>query len=88
MLPLRGEPPVDEAALARLLTGLSRLAVERPEVHSVDVREIFAVNREDTPVLGRPTHREVAESPEGRADLVFACTPKQANPELLRACAQ
>jgi acetyltransferase len=164
--PFRGEPPVDEAALARVVTGLGRLAVERPDVRSVDVNplivrdgiplavdalvvleesqpkpvkharrarsdaevlerfhplfhprgivvagasshpgkfgfvtlhnllrfdyegEIFAVNREGTEVLGRSTYRDVAEIPEGRADLVFACTPNKANVGLLRACAK
>ena len=32
--------------------------------------------------------RDVAEVPEGAADLVFVCTPNQANVELLRACAK
>ena len=50
--------------------------------------EIFAVNREGTEVLGRPTYRDVAEIPDGRADLVFVCTPNKANVELLRACAK
>jgi len=164
--PFRGEPPVDEQALARVLAGLARLAVERPDVRSADVNplivrdgipvavdalvvlepspprpaqragrvspdaevlerfrplfhprgivvagasshpgkfgfvtlhnllrfdyagEIFAVNREGTQVLGRSTYRDVAEIPEGRADLVFACTPNRANVELLRACAK
>ncbi len=164
--PFRGEPPVDEKALARVLTGLGRLAVERPDVRSVDVNplivrdgiplavdalvvlegslpkpgrraprarsdadvlerfrplfhprgivvagasahpgkfgfvalhnllrfdyegEIFPVNREGTEVLGRSTYRDVAEIPDGRADLVFACTPNKANVELLRACAK
>jgi acetyl-CoA synthetase (ADP-forming) len=39
--PFRGEPPVDEAALARVVTGLGRLAVERPDVRSVDVNPLI-----------------------------------------------
>ncbi len=161
--PFRGEPPVDEAALARVLLGLSRLAEERPDVVSVDLNplvvrgsepvavdalvelgppapppksppipsdealrerfrplfdprgvvvagvsthpgkfgfvayhnilrfgyrgEVFPVNREGAPVLGRPTLRSVEEVPEGRADLVFVCTPNRVNVDLLRASA-
>ena len=158
----RGEPPVDREALAAILVGLGRLAVERPDVASVDlnplvVRDgtpiavdalveigtpsvapsrplpdddtvrarfaplfhprgivvagasshpgkfgfaafhnllrfgyrgtVFPVNRDGGEVLGRPTLRDVAEVPEGAADLVFVCTPVAANPSVLRACA-
>ncbi|MEE2677641.1 MAG: acetate--CoA ligase family protein, partial [Myxococcota bacterium] len=161
--PFRGESAVDLVALGEILAGLSRLAVERPDVASVDVNplivraglpvavdalvelgdpappsevrapaadaevierfrplfeprgvvvtgasahpgkfgfvtlhnllrfgyagEIFPINRDGSEVLGRPTLREVAEVPEGAADLVFVCTPNRANVELLRACA-
>ena len=186
--PFRGEPPVDEAALVALLVGLGRLAVERPDVRSVDVNplivrgatpiaadalvelgslvaasgkparrgrseakpseaqasrtaregslanaddaavrerfaplfhprgiivagasshpgkfgfvvlhnllrfgytgEVFPVNRDGAEVLGRKTFRDVAELPDGAADLVFVCTPNSANVALLRACAR
>ncbi len=49
--------------------------------------EVFAVNREGTEILGRPTHRDIADVPAGRADLVIVCTPNRANTALLRACA-
>jgi acetyltransferase len=49
--------------------------------------EVWALNRDGSEVLGRKTIREVAELPEGAADLVFVCTPQAANLELLRACA-
>jgi acetyltransferase len=49
--------------------------------------EIFPIHREGAPILGRDTWRDVSEIPEGRADLVFVCTPRQVNVELLRACA-
>ena len=39
--PFRGEPAVDLEALAAVLTGLSRLAVERPEIESVDVNPLI-----------------------------------------------
>ncbi len=48
---------------------------------------VFATNREGADVLGVRSVAEVAELPEGQADLVFVCTPAAANPELLRACA-
>jgi acetyltransferase len=162
--PFRGEPPVDGAALLGILTGLGRLAAERPDVIGVDLNplvvrdgvplavdalvelgevprdtgppcpvrsdaevlerfrplfhprgvvvagasthpgkfgfvtlhnllrfeydgEVFPLNREGSEILGIRSHREVAELPVGRADLVFACTPNQVNVELLRACA-
>jgi acetyltransferase len=50
--------------------------------------EVFPVNREGAEVLGRKCFRDVAEVPEGAADLVFVCTPNSANVELLRACAR
>src|SRR5712671_4935722 len=36
----RGEPPVDREALAAILVGLGRLAVERPDVASVDLNPL------------------------------------------------
>ncbi len=159
----RGEPAVDRDALAATLQGLARLALERPDVVSVDLnplivrggqplavdalvvlgapapappqrsrlREaevlarfaplfhprgvivtgasahpgkfgfvtlhnllrfgyrgaVFPLNREGTQVLGQRTWRDVAEIPDGAADLVFVCTPSAANLPLLRACA-
>ena len=50
--------------------------------------EVFAVNRDGAEILGVPAYRDVREIPKGRADLVFVCTPAQANPELLRGCAE
>jgi len=50
--------------------------------------EIFPVNRDGTTVLDRPTYRDVAQIPPGRADLAFLCTPAVANVETLRACAR
>jgi acetyltransferase len=38
--PFRGEPAVDESALAAVLLGLARLARERPDVESVDVNPL------------------------------------------------
>lgn len=37
----RGEAPVDRAAIAELLVGLSRMATQRPEVVSVDVNPLI-----------------------------------------------
>ncbi|MEO7557345.1 MAG: CoA-binding protein [Acidimicrobiales bacterium] len=48
---------------------------------------VFATNREAAPVLGVETVADVGELPAGEADLVFVCTPADANPELLRRCA-
>ncbi len=49
--------------------------------------EVFPVNREGAEILGRKCLRDVAEVPEGKADLVFVCTPNSVNVPLLRACA-
>ena len=50
--------------------------------------EVFPVNREGAEVLGRASLRDVSEIPDGRADLVFVCTPTAVNVQLLRACAK
>jgi acetyltransferase len=49
---------------------------------------VFATNLEGSPVLGVDTFRSIDELPGGAADLVFVCTPKAANAELLRSCAK
>ncbi len=48
--------------------------------------QLFPLNRDGGEVLGHPVLRDVSELPEGAADLVFVCTPYQANMDLLRAC--
>lgn len=48
---------------------------------------VFATNLEGQPVLGIDTVADVADIPDGAADLVFVCTPAGANVELLKACA-
>jgi len=48
LAPFRGEPAVDEAALTALLVGLGRLAVERPDVRSVDLNPLIV--RDGIPV--------------------------------------
>jgi len=45
----RGEPPVDRAALARLLEALGRIGVERSDVRSIDLNPLIL--REDEPVV-------------------------------------
>jgi acetyl-CoA synthetase (ADP-forming) len=42
--PFRGEPPVDREALAEVLTGLSDLAVARPDVASADLNPLIVVD--------------------------------------------
>lgn len=49
---------------------------------------IFATNLEGVEVLGVQTLRSIDEVPDGEADLIFVCTPKSANPELLRSAAR
>jgi len=49
--------------------------------------EIFPLNRDGSEILGRKCLRDVSELPEGKADLVFVCTPNQVNLPLLRGCA-
>ena len=48
---------------------------------------VFATNRDAVEVLGIQTVADIADLPDGAADLVFVCTPAAVNPELLRACA-
>ncbi len=49
--------------------------------------KVFATNLDGANVLGIDTIRSLDELPDGEVDLVFVCTPKSANPDLLRACA-
>ena len=66
--PLRGEPAVDRDALAAILVGLGRLAVERADVRSVDVNPL--IMRDGKPiavdglvVLGPPAPERTARPP-------------------------
>ncbi|HEU5150475.1 MAG TPA: acetate--CoA ligase family protein [Iamia sp.] len=49
--------------------------------------KVFATNRDGAEVLGVACVPDMADIPEGEADLVFVCTPAAANPDLLRAAA-
>jgi acetyl-CoA synthetase (ADP-forming) len=46
---LRGDPPVDRAALARILEGLGRLSGLRPDVRSVDLNPLIVAGA--TPIV-------------------------------------
>lgn len=48
---------------------------------------IFATNLEGSDVLGVPTVANVGDLPAGEADLIFLCTPANANPQILREAA-
>jgi acyl-CoA synthetase (NDP forming) len=50
--------------------------------------KVFATNLEGSPVLGIPTLTSLDELPEGECDLIFVCTPRSANEELLRTAAR
>ncbi len=49
---------------------------------------LLGTSREPGEVLGVPIVGDIAELPDDAIDLVFVCTPAQANPDLLRACAK
>ncbi len=49
--------------------------------------DLYALNRDGTPVLDLRTVTSFDDIPHGAVDLVFVCTPASANPELLRAAA-
>jgi acetyltransferase len=49
--------------------------------------DLFPVKRDGAEVLGRATHADVSEIPDGAADLVVVCTPNKVNVPLLRDCA-
>lgn len=161
--PFRGEAAVDRGALVELLVGLGRLAIDRPDVASVDLNPLIVradgtpvavdalvelgepdtdaaaptmrpvpspeqfqalfdprgvvvtgasthpgkfgfvslhnilasgytgavhgTNRQGEEVLGVQTVADVADLPDGEIDLAFVCTPAEANPDILRACA-
>ena len=48
---------------------------------------VFATNRDGAEVLGVTCVPDIADIPEGEADLVVVCTPASANPDLLRGAA-
>ena len=48
---------------------------------------VGATNRDGAEVLGIETVADIAELPDGFADLIFCCTPAAANPDILRAAA-
>lgn len=50
--------------------------------------EVFATNRDQQEVLGRPTYASITDIPSQKIDLVFLCTPPQFNEEVLRQAAQ
>ncbi len=49
--------------------------------------KVFATNRDGSEVLGVKCVRSIDDLPDGEIDLVFVCTPKEANVGVLRACA-
>jgi acetyltransferase len=78
--PFRGEPALDRAALAALLVGLGRLAVERPDVASVDLNPLIV--RDGVPVavdalveLGEPATLHVAPEVPSDADVLERFRP-------------
>ena len=50
--------------------------------------QVHATNLDGIEVLGIRTVPSVDDLPDGAADLVFVCTPKSVNPDLLRAAAK
>lgn len=58
--PFRGDPPADEDGLAGLLMGLSRLALERPDVASVDLNPVILRGAEPVAVDALVELRELA----------------------------
>ncbi len=48
---------------------------------------VFPTNRDGGEILGVPALTDIADVPDGAADLVFVCTPASTNPDLLRAAA-
>jgi acetyl-CoA synthetase (ADP-forming) len=78
--PFRGDPPVDPAALAELLVGLSRLAVERPDVRSVDVNPLIVRGAQPLAVdalveLGEGAEAWAPAAPPGDAEVLERLRP-------------
>lgn len=48
--PVRGLPPVNREAIARALAGLSRLALERPDIETIDVNPLVVEGAEPVAV--------------------------------------
>jgi acyl-CoA synthetase (NDP forming) len=49
--------------------------------------KVYATNRQGETILGVTTMGDIDELPANEVDLVVVCTPAEANPALLRACA-
>jgi acetyltransferase len=60
--PHRGEPAIDREALAELLEGLSRLAIEHPEIVSVDLNPLIVSGDQPIAVDALVEKRSEAES--------------------------
>ena len=65
--PFRGEPAVDREALATILEGLARLALERPDVASVDLNPLIVRRGEPVAVDALVVLGETAPTPALRA---------------------
>ncbi len=48
---------------------------------------LFPINRDGGEILGLDALTDIAQVPDGEADLIFVCTPASANLDLLRAAA-
>jgi acyl-CoA synthetase (NDP forming) len=74
--PFRGQPAVDRDALAGILVGLGRLAVDHPEVRSVDLNPLIVRD-------GRPVAVDALVELDGAPAAVVA-PPATADPETVR----
>jgi acetyltransferase len=73
--PHRGEPAIDREALANLLEGLSRLAMERPDIESIDLNPVIVAGERPVAVdalvelnAGSGEPRKGSELPEPLSD--------------------
>ncbi|HEB90209.1 MAG TPA: hypothetical protein ENI85_11610 [Deltaproteobacteria bacterium] len=78
--PHRGEPAIDREALADVLEGLSRLALEHPEIESVDLNPLIVVG--DQPIAVDALVEERTDAPRPDAD--EAGVPERRSDEAIR----
>lgn len=71
--PHRGEPAIDREALADLLEGLSRLAIEHPEIESVDLNPLI-VSKGEPIAVDALVEQHTAAAVDARAPLPAALT--------------
>ena len=83
--PFRGEPAIDREALADVLEGLSRLAVEREDIESVDLNPLIVQGGAPGSSFAAPIAVDaLVELRAARGEAEQTAAPRTTNPDALR----